>query len=318
MTGGEGLSYYGARWYDAKLGRFLSADTIVPGPGNPQTFNRYSYVANNPLRFVDPSGHSLAEFDPGPGGGGRSPVTVPAWHPSSQYSSWNSSQYSGCFRCHAAVANNRSALTNSELAAVDYQMRKAAYEGVTNSIRVIEPIDYFMAGVNCWHSGCDPNEIGWMMMPLVSGGMYHVADNFAGAQNSARQFKLVAVNGEAVLPAPMGVNWTVIGTNDVGSTFIGNDNLVEGVAHLKAAMQHYGPGRSIAGGHGWLDGSYMSNPDFYFEDVRKLGMNNVVDANALLTAPASIRSLGGPGEIFYLNWCYSASCTIVLEHLNPP
>ena len=38
LPGGEGLSYYNARWYDAKLGRFLSADTLVPGPANPQAF----------------------------------------------------------------------------------------------------------------------------------------------------------------------------------------------------------------------------------------------------------------------------------------
>jgi RHS repeat-associated protein len=41
LPGGEGLSYYNARWYDAKLGRFLSADTIVPGPANPQAFKRH-------------------------------------------------------------------------------------------------------------------------------------------------------------------------------------------------------------------------------------------------------------------------------------
>jgi len=53
------LYYYGARYYDAALGRFIQPDTIVPEPGNPQSLNRYSYVRNNPLRFVDPSG-----FDP--------------------------------------------------------------------------------------------------------------------------------------------------------------------------------------------------------------------------------------------------------------
>ena len=54
-----GLMYYGARYYDPALGRFVQADTIVPEPGNPQALNRYSYVLNNPLRYVDPSGHDL-------------------------------------------------------------------------------------------------------------------------------------------------------------------------------------------------------------------------------------------------------------------
>jgi len=48
----------GAREYDPSLGRWLSADTIVPNPANPQSLNRFSYVYNNPLKYVDPSGHS--------------------------------------------------------------------------------------------------------------------------------------------------------------------------------------------------------------------------------------------------------------------
>ena len=102
---GTGLLYYNARMYDPTLGRFLSADTIVPttsvrslgvgyselrfvnelngengltqnkgfwfqlsnedrnkaknpaGPKNSQALNRYSYVLNNPLRYIDPTGH---------------------------------------------------------------------------------------------------------------------------------------------------------------------------------------------------------------------------------------------------------------------
>ena len=55
-----GLYDYNARYYDPAIGRFISADTIVPDPTNPQQFNRFSYVLNNPPRFIDPSGH-LAE-----------------------------------------------------------------------------------------------------------------------------------------------------------------------------------------------------------------------------------------------------------------
>jgi len=57
-----GLYDYGARFYDPLLGRFLSADTVVPNPDNPQAFNRYSYCLNNPLRYVDPTGHDENDF----------------------------------------------------------------------------------------------------------------------------------------------------------------------------------------------------------------------------------------------------------------
>ncbi len=52
-----GLYYYEARYYDPQLGRFISADTIVPKPNDPQEFNRYSYAGNNPLLYTDPTGH---------------------------------------------------------------------------------------------------------------------------------------------------------------------------------------------------------------------------------------------------------------------
>jgi RHS repeat-associated protein len=51
-----GLYYYGARWYDADIGRFLSLDPAGFAEGNPQSFNRYAYANNNPYRFVDPDG----------------------------------------------------------------------------------------------------------------------------------------------------------------------------------------------------------------------------------------------------------------------
>jgi len=61
---GLGLYDYNARYYDPLLGRFLSADSIVPSPANPQSLNRYSYVLNSPLRYMDPSGHKACDsFD---------------------------------------------------------------------------------------------------------------------------------------------------------------------------------------------------------------------------------------------------------------
>jgi RHS repeat-associated protein len=54
--GGLGLYDYRTRSYHPVLGRFISADTVVPGPGNPQGLNRYAYVHNNSLKYTDPDG----------------------------------------------------------------------------------------------------------------------------------------------------------------------------------------------------------------------------------------------------------------------
>ncbi len=62
-----GLVNMQGRMCDPRLGRFLSPDPIVQAPLNAQSYNRYAYVFNNPLRFTDPSGFTAgvdgAPFD---------------------------------------------------------------------------------------------------------------------------------------------------------------------------------------------------------------------------------------------------------------
>jgi RHS repeat-associated protein len=59
-TADFGLMFYNARWYDPTLGRFAQADTIIPDARNSQVWDRYAYTLNNPIRYIDPSGHSVA------------------------------------------------------------------------------------------------------------------------------------------------------------------------------------------------------------------------------------------------------------------
>jgi RHS repeat-associated protein len=54
---GSDLDYMHARYYDANAGRFLSIDRAAAAPATPQSWNRYSYVRNNPMNFVDPDGN---------------------------------------------------------------------------------------------------------------------------------------------------------------------------------------------------------------------------------------------------------------------
>jgi RHS repeat-associated protein len=52
----DDLDYMHARYYNPYLGRFLSADQVGGRVGSLQSWNRYSYVENNPSGFVDPDG----------------------------------------------------------------------------------------------------------------------------------------------------------------------------------------------------------------------------------------------------------------------
>jgi RHS repeat-associated protein len=52
-----GLYYYGGRYYDPEISRFISPDPFVQDPEDPQNLNRYSYVLNDPQGYTDPSGY---------------------------------------------------------------------------------------------------------------------------------------------------------------------------------------------------------------------------------------------------------------------
>jgi RHS repeat-associated protein len=63
-----GLDYFGARFYSAGQGRFTGVDPVVLTKKqmvNPQRWNKYAYVINNPVTSYDPNGRE----DKGKGGG---------------------------------------------------------------------------------------------------------------------------------------------------------------------------------------------------------------------------------------------------------
>ena len=53
-----GVVHMNGRIYDPLIGRFMSADPIIQDPENLKSFNRYSYVSNNPLFYTDPTGYN--------------------------------------------------------------------------------------------------------------------------------------------------------------------------------------------------------------------------------------------------------------------
>ena len=53
-----GLDYFQTRYFSSAQGRYTSPDPLMASarPSNPQTWNRYAYGLNNPLRYIDPDG----------------------------------------------------------------------------------------------------------------------------------------------------------------------------------------------------------------------------------------------------------------------
>ena len=54
-----GLTYFGGRYYDPQVARFMSVDPGAFVDDNTMSFNRYLYVNNNPYKYVDPDGEFL-------------------------------------------------------------------------------------------------------------------------------------------------------------------------------------------------------------------------------------------------------------------
>ncbi len=59
---GFALINMNGRMYDPYLQRFLSPDNEIQAPGDAQSYNRYTYCMNNPLRFTDPTGYTWGIF----------------------------------------------------------------------------------------------------------------------------------------------------------------------------------------------------------------------------------------------------------------
>jgi len=95
----SGLDYASARHFSSTLGRFMSPDSLSGSPGNPQSWNRYSYVYNNPINATDPSG-MCSEEDGYTGcdwgdGWGTPDVYGWFWYWAPDYSSVDTTGYEG-------------------------------------------------------------------------------------------------------------------------------------------------------------------------------------------------------------------------------
>ncbi len=62
MTDGTGLCYMRARYYNPEVQRFVSKDSLNGAITNPLSLNLFAYCNNNPINFIDPTGHSPTNY----------------------------------------------------------------------------------------------------------------------------------------------------------------------------------------------------------------------------------------------------------------
>jgi len=84
----SGNDYAMARYNINRLGRFASPDPLSGSIGDPQSLDRYGYVENSPVSFVDPTGQFLAGPSGTPGGPGTDPTNP--FDPTGGGSIWSS------------------------------------------------------------------------------------------------------------------------------------------------------------------------------------------------------------------------------------
>lgn len=77
VLGKMGLNHMNGRVEDAITGTFLSPDPVIQDPANPQDYNRYTYVNDNPVTYIDPTGFDDNDTNRDPGSGGPGSITLP-------------------------------------------------------------------------------------------------------------------------------------------------------------------------------------------------------------------------------------------------
>ncbi|EKD96391.1 MAG: hypothetical protein ACD_24C00069G0001, partial [uncultured bacterium] len=107
------LYYYNARYYDPVLSRFISADSV-----NDQQ-NRYAYVADNPLKNIDPRGHDLVIV--GGIGGNADPNLYKSWIQT--YKGWNDKEWKEFYSKYQNALSNVKGSQEENFAAANRVLR---------------------------------------------------------------------------------------------------------------------------------------------------------------------------------------------------
>jgi len=194
---GFGLYDYNARYYSPYLNRFISPDSIVPGAGNPQAFNRYSYVNNNPLRYTDPSGHQGASWEDefADAHAGRAPTDQDRWdyefsQQVSDFAGWEATHKQRQLLYSAGITLDSGGWTTAEVGRV-YD----AVEGLSNVMGGTNSFRTKLGGVSIGRQVMQYGGLGeanrvWLNRDSTQWGQWGVVHELAHAGDAVNNWKL--------------------------------------------------------------------------------------------------------------------------------
>src|SRR6266699_186906 len=157
----SGLDYYGSRYYDPVVGRFISADAL---DGNIAGMDPYAYVGGNPETFSDPSGQRYA---PPPGGGGSGDKSTPP--PDNPTASFNLARHvpSGSSGSSGNPQNPCPDPTGDQTVTNCMPMNAAVHSLSVLDVEHSSPIDALLQGMLCTSTG-----IGGCSLASLPGRIY--------------------------------------------------------------------------------------------------------------------------------------------------
>ncbi len=196
------------RVYDPLVGRFISPDPFVQMPDYSQSYNRYSYAFNNPLRFSDPSGF-FAEGDSTIRPTAELPFlpakTKPSYRPKASTNTDNTSLGSGVKESETTlpIPYLQSKLSNDAEENADKKSEKNVQEGMSvNPARAYW--HYKFGNGNDYH--VDISQVDWTMLS---------AKNFPDGVGSTRQINIFNIK-------PLSTAGLVFG--DIRLQYLGNNH----------------------------------------------------------------------------------------------
>jgi RHS repeat-associated protein len=180
-----GLYYFGARYMDAGIGRFVSVDPkgiTEKDLLNPQRLNRYNYSLNNPYRYIDPDGkwptpvHNTIIKRAFSGGNYMlSPKIIAAIQRGSAEADSGKYQDTGHSYMHAMRAKGQDAGDATGLAVTFITQKMAEYKTLMNEGKTVKAYEALGMAMHPLMDATSPSHEGmqeWKLIPLIDVGIH--------------------------------------------------------------------------------------------------------------------------------------------------